>query len=263
MFERSHEITKEVVLDEIGSLDFGRAIGSYVPLIQRIDRPQETLLVYREHLWRIALHWFIKLKFDPKHKIPGQKKHRELMKPHGELLKAQYDLCVQIHPFLGEKPPYANAGLWFFAICAESQLHAISSIIEPQQKPEGFSGKNKKVLLADSPKEAGLSQQKTVAQMLAAKENPWPNWRDSKWANALGLLIETSIKVCEAAPAIEQQYWKPFQKAYSAWIRDLDRNPGWGQTRTQGGELLVSTGQGRGVRKVPQLSFSISEKLTA
>lgn len=261
-----NEITKETILAEISALDWGAFFKRNPQILLQTETSKaiESLLVYEQEKWKIALHWFVKLKFDPSHyKIPGKKTHRDLMKPHGELLKAQYELCLQMHSSLGENPPYPNGWIWFRAACVESQTHAIDTIFNLNTPTSGFSAKNKAALLKQSPKEAAHKPMLQVAQMMREGENPWENWRESDWAPAIGLLVETSLEVCKKAPKLEKEYWEPFTKAYSAWIRDRDRNPGWGVAHIQGGELKVSTGQGRGKRKIAAQKFLNSESLSA
>lgn len=255
-----NKLSKELVLHEISGLRWGEAFSncSCPALTQKVDPARQTLLVYQQEQWKIALHWFVRLKFDPKHKIPGKKIHRELMQPKGRLLVSLYELCIQSHPqlkrFLGHVPPYIDGEIWFLAVCSDIQLQTISAVVNHwgvDDSPKGRSRKNANAKC--SPKEAAHESERQVVRMLASEQNPWKDG-DSQ---ALELLMDVAIALNKKSPAFEKQYWEPFRKAYSVWLRDRERNPNWGVAQKKGGDVLVSLGQGRGRRRVaPQFLFS-------
>ncbi|MUG91090.1 hypothetical protein F7734_00665 [Scytonema sp. UIC 10036] len=81
------------------------AVNKLVPSLQSVEsaiqRPLslgEKQIVSRAfECQRIGIHWFIKLEWHSKYKIPASKEIAKLIKPRGELLQQIFSLCKNVH----------------------------------------------------------------------------------------------------------------------------------------------------------------------
>lgn len=80
-----------------------------------LDTERAIRISHRVHI----LHWVVKLRFNPKHKIPFfvPRKQRETYKELGSVYRWALEMCIEGHAF--SQTPYYNAAEWFRHILIE------------------------------------------------------------------------------------------------------------------------------------------------
>lgn len=192
--------------------------------------------------WHIARNWMINKVWDSTHKIHPNKVYRDGLKPRGELLIQYYRLCERCHGFqeYGYEVPYKNAGVWFSKIFVE--LIGIEVETTAMNCPKVYNRNFKEALIAVEQKKSGL---------LRSRKNPF----DGTYGRAEGLhqLIEISLKLCHESNVFKKEYWKPYLKAYSEHIREIQSSR-WGIGYVENGTYYLpieqSKGGGRGRGRV-------------
>jgi hypothetical protein len=201
--------------------------GSFIPIPVQTEA-QKINFKRVEIIWQVTLHWVFKLKWFSKHKIPYSRKLTNVCKPFGELVFRYLELCIQCHAM---KPigsiPYGNASDWFVKLVRETQLNAF------------FSN--------DSPgKVQRLKERRKQLDLLKEGENPF----SSESYPHLHRLIEACRSLL-ISDQFENDYWKPFLKAYSAWITMFESKD-WTTSYEEDEKFYIRMGQGKGRLRVQE-----------
>lgn len=209
--------------------------------------PSEPSEDEQMNIWRVgiildvALHWVVRNELNTRHKIPYScKRIKErsgkvlnslvkVLEPLGLLMTCYLRLCRKAYEN-GKTGtlPYQNAADWFEAIYQEIWLNSLDTT-------RYVGGKTLK-----------LKERRDTLNALKENTNPV----DKNTSLHEYQLIETCLhlknNLCgEEIDVFEEDYWKPYLKAYSAWITAFDGSE-WSTVRMQDGKLLVQKGQGHG-----------------
>jgi hypothetical protein len=153
------------------------------------------------------LHWVVKLKWDEKHKIPGQQSYIRALKPWGQLGCCLLELCIQCHAGVGYKVAgYPDAAIWFRSVWLDCvRLDVIRTVRSMMQVKD-----DKTVRLAEIRHEAAK---------LKNDENPY----DPTQQPHLYHLIKCSLHLAKKSN-FERQYWKPYIRALTTCATQMNKN---------------------------------------
>ena len=191
--------------------------------------PSEPSEDEQMNLWRvgiildIALHWVVRNELNTKHKIPYSRKLTKVLEPLGLLLTCYLRLCRKAYEnSKAGTLPYQNAAGWFEAIYQEIWLNSLDTSLY-------VDGKTKK-----------LKERRDTLDALQEDTNPV----DKNISPHEYRLIKVCLRLLKENK-FDKNYWKPYLRAYSAWITAFDRSE-WSTVRMEDGKLLVQQGRGRG-----------------
>jgi len=147
-----------------------------------------------EDEFRLALHWWVRKKFDPRHKIPGKRKQNKAAEPFGELLASTWELCVQLHARqFGQ--PYPNAATWFRYVLGEFKQNSIALTIH------NFDGQMAVRAIAQKSRENSID-------VLRRGENPV----DPQLSPHYHRLIEAALTQRDRDPKFNSLYWREYHR---------------------------------------------------
>ena len=195
-------------------------------LISDQTEAQEINFTRVETIWQVTLHWVFKLKWCSKHKIPYSRELANVCKPYGVLIFRYLELCIQCHaiPTIASAR-YKNASDWFVKLVRETQLNAFFS--------------------DDSPgKVQRLKERRKQLDLLKEGGNPF----SSASSPHLHRLIE-ACRPLLMSDRFDEDYWKPFLKAYSAWITMYESKE-WTTSYEEDGKFYIRAGRGKGRQRL-------------
>ncbi|HEY9601248.1 MAG TPA: hypothetical protein V6C85_06525 [Allocoleopsis sp.] len=177
--------------------------------------------------WVLWLHWVIKKKWLSKHKIPTRRGYTKLYEPRGELLYRILELCLQLHSSKWGGN-YRNAFDWFH------------QYLEFER-----SGEIELVLKSDSDSKKGWKrsyQKAHRACLISLRDgvNPYHKIEEPH----IYRLMEAALPLAEQSDIFEANFWKPFLRAYTAWIRSHDGDD-WASCWVDGDKLRIQDGKGQ------------------
>jgi hypothetical protein len=198
--------------------------------------PSEPSEDEQMNLWRvgimldIALHWVVRNELNTKHKIPHSRKLTKVIKPLGLLVTCYLRLCRKAYEnSKAGTLPYQNAAGWFEAIYQEIWLNSLDTSLY-------VDGKTKKL----------KERRDTLHALQEATNNPVDNNTSPHEYQLIEVCLHLKEHLCgEEIDVFEENYWKPYLRAYSAWITAFDGSE-WSTVRMEDGNLLVQQGRGSG-----------------
>jgi len=147
-----------------------------------------------EDEFRLALHWWVRKKFDPRHKIPGKRKQNKATEPFGELLASTWELCVQLHARqFGQS--YPNAAAWFRYVLGEFKRNLIALMIR------NFNEQMSVRAIAQKSRENSID-------VLRRGENPV----DPILCPHLHRLIKAALTQRDRDPKFDSLYWREYHR---------------------------------------------------
>lgn len=182
----------------------------------------------------IALHWVVRNELNTKHKIPHSRKLTKVLEPLGFLLTCYLRLCRKAYENskVGTLP-YQNAAGWFEAIYQEIWLNALDTT-------RYVGGKTRK-----------LKERRGTLDALQEDTNPVDNNTSPHEYRLIKTCLHLKEHLCgKEIDVFEENYWKPYLRAYSAWITAFDGSE-WSTVRMEDGKLLIQQGRGRGSTRIP------------
>jgi len=234
---------KEIVLQAVQPINpiYKQAIASTLVRPLKVTVPyvpntgEKQFIEGVLQVWEVAAHWYIKLEWDSRYKIPFKQPIVRATKEHGLYLKALFRLCEVCHSrqqaVLGDKAlPYANAAEWFRDIYKELLKAAVIEIYHP------------------SPIEPPKNQKKAYLKELRdfLEEIREGNITlDPKVMPAFGMLLWLGSLLAENPSPFNREYFQPFLRSWSAMITKMD-SPEFKRHWVEDGKLYVQMGQGRG-----------------
>jgi hypothetical protein len=185
-----------------------------------ISSAHAALHRYAQASWECSFHWFIKLKWNRKHKIPFANEWSKLLEPVGWLLYSLLELCKEAHcQSCEETKNYNHASEWFSLICPE--------ILDRY--------------FFDS-KSQCLRKLREDLKVLKDCEEGFKNPYSIEENLHLHRLFTVCINLTINKPQFEKDYLRSkgtkkgkryvppgFIQALSTWATELDRNPDLGQ----------------------------------
>lgn len=214
--------------------------------------PSEPSEDEQMNIWRVgrildvALHWVVRNELNTKHKIPYSCKRITVSEPSGKvkvlnsLVKALEPLGLLMTCYLrlckkayenskAGTLPYQNAANWFEAIYQEIWLNSLDTT-------RYVGGKTLKL----------KERRNTLRVLRDGKSNPIDKNTSPHEYRLIKVCLHLKDNLCgEEIDVFEEDYWKPYLKAYSVWITSFDGSE-WSTVRMQDGKLLVQQGQGHG-----------------
>jgi hypothetical protein len=196
------------------------------------SEPSEDKLM---NLWRvgimldIALHWVVRKELNTKHKIPYNRNLTKVLEPLGLLMTCYLRLCRKAYENSKTRTlPYQHAAGWFEAIYQEIWLNALDTT-------RYVGGKTRR-----------LKERRDTLDALQEDTNPVDNNTSPHEYRLIETCLHLKEHLCgEDIDVFEENYWKPYLRAYSAWITACDGSE-WSTVRMENGKLLIQQGRGRG-----------------
>lgn len=188
------------------------------------------------YTFQTALHWMIRLSWNSKHPIPGDRMMKTATQKTGEWLKHVRLLCQQCHDFqrLGNvQTPYRDSTDWFKRIVMELFVGSFSIISDYPYPGEAESGTSRKT------KRHGINSMNAVCSRVNAFE--YPCAKSNMFA--FSQLLTAAISMAESLDVFKQEYFRPFIKAWRAMISEIDQH--WHSHFLDAEQLWRQDGRGR------------------
>jgi hypothetical protein len=186
--------------------------------------------------WITARKWLIKEEWNSKTKVHPKRKIAEAHRPIGDLLINYWQLGIRCHALqnssnINISSLFANAGELFSRIFVEIVSIEMVHAFHPVEK---IYNNNRKL--------AWLETERERLRQLKKYKNPFYKYHQTI---GLQLIIDCSLDLAKQSDIFERNYWKPYLKAYGAYIKEMSK-PEWGRVYEENDKCYIQSGQGRG-----------------
>lgn len=193
------------------------------------DAALDAQVVHLEAFWILVAHWIYKKKYSSRHKLPVRlsSSFRVGLDAWADVVHQFFKLATVCHSFPSEKSSnYKNGAERFNNIVRELKNAQLKGLFKagPKSKKESVSKFRK--LLKDLREDVNPFN---------LESEPHTFW-----------LIEDAIRLERGMDGWSREHWKPFLKAWGAFIYDLDRNEMWRMIeRGENGKFVGQKGRGK------------------
>ncbi len=172
-----------------------------------LDEVTQFLVTHCLNVWETALHWVTKLKWNTKHEIPGGQEYVRALKPMGQALAHEMELCIRCHAGVGYKAAgYLDASHWFSELFMEHQRLDLDESLTVTD-----DGGGKTAIIA------GFRQ--NILAVLEEDQNPF----DPAIEPHMHKLIDCSLRLVARSDVFRKKYWAPYKRSLRAWITQVDQ----------------------------------------
>lgn len=215
------------------------------------NKGEEITLQYVDISYVIALHWFIKLEWNSRHKIPFSRNITSLYKTKGIVLCNLFRLIERC--FSGMSLFYSkqidcnisNPAEWFSAVIFESMLSDLDTMRSP--KNEIYKGRGK---------ESTYALERALIKQIANIDDPNIPSR----YELTRLLYSECYKLANQYDLFRKNYWNPYIKSLRNDLNFRNNGKEWTIAYTCGDYMTKQNGKGKGIITIKELLWSIENK---
>jgi hypothetical protein len=216
--------------------DFETGSENFSIYVDPIFQKNSYLILAISQKWITARKWLIKEEWNSKIKVHPNKKITEAHKPIGNLLISYWQLAERCHSCQDFSSTNLSS---FFPNAGELFARIFTEIIAIDLFHAFFPSENN---YYNNRKLGWLEIERERLRQLKNLQNPFYRYHQTY---GLKLLINCSLNLASQSNQFTKNFWKPYLKNYSAYIKELNK-PEWGRLYEENDKCYIQSGQGRG-----------------